>query len=125
MYVLSTFNQTIFFWFQLLLEMKKVNFTLEKRQFYFDKSSLATGYELINWVKGPKKRHFEVIGGYTVAKRTLDIDEKTIEWHTPNKTVRPATTYWSDFTEIKFVSLFKPCNVCNICIFLICIFSDP
>ena len=72
--------------------MKTVNFTLDNRQFYFDKSILATGYELINWVKRPKKRHFEVIGGYNVAKRTLGIEEKIIEWHTPNKTVRLATT---------------------------------
>jgi hypothetical protein len=78
--------------------MKNVNFTLDKRQFYFDKSSLATGYELINWVKRQKNRHFEVIGGYNVTIRTLGIEEKTIEWHTPNKTVRLATTYWSDFT---------------------------
>ncbi|CAL8285741.1 unnamed protein product [Lota lota] len=71
----------------LLLEIKKVNFTLDNKQFYFDKSSLATGYELINWVKRLNRKHFEVIGRYDVTKRTLSIEEKTIEWQTPNKTI--------------------------------------
>lgn len=79
--------------FQLLLEIKKVNFTLENRQFYFDKSSFATGYELINWLKSANGRHFEVIGEYDVRNRTLLIAEETIEWQNPNNTVRLTATY--------------------------------
>ena len=75
MYVLSTFtNLTLFLFvmlFQLLQELKKVNFTLEKRQIYFDKSSFATGYELINWMKRANRRHFEIIGEYDMLRNAF------------------------------------------------------
>ncbi|XP_056446953.1 G-protein coupled receptor family C group 6 member A-like isoform X2 [Gadus chalcogrammus] len=101
----------------LLLEMKNVNFTLDKRQFYFDKSSLATGYELINWVKRQNKRHFEVIGGYNVTIRTLGIEEKTIEWHTPNKTIPESKCSQScppgTFKKISMISCCYNCSECE------------
>ncbi|KAM4625129.1 G-protein coupled receptor family C group 6 member A-like [Polymixia lowei] len=73
---------------KLLQELKKINFTVDKRQFFFDDSgNFANGYDLINWVRRGNERRFEVIGEYDVRKSIVEISTGSIEWGTPNKTI--------------------------------------
>ncbi|XP_071378745.1 G-protein coupled receptor family C group 6 member A-like [Centroberyx affinis] len=73
---------------KLLQELKKINFTLDKRQFFFDEyGNFASGYDLINWVRRRDGRYFEVIGEYNVMKSVVAINATSIEWGTPNKTI--------------------------------------
>ncbi|XP_029937826.1 G-protein coupled receptor family C group 6 member A-like [Myripristis murdjan] len=73
---------------KLLQQLKKINFTLDKRQFFFDDSgSSASGYDLIKWVKREDGRYFEVVGEYNVMTSLLEISAASIEWATPNKTI--------------------------------------
>ncbi|XP_056152317.1 G-protein coupled receptor family C group 6 member A-like [Lampris incognitus] len=48
---------------KLLQELKRVRFTLDNREFFFDDNgNFANGYHLTHWVKRGQKRHIEVIG---------------------------------------------------------------
>ncbi|XP_064160632.1 G-protein coupled receptor family C group 6 member A-like [Anguilla rostrata] len=73
---------------KLLRELKKVNFTVDNRRFYFDKSgNFLNGYHLIHWVKdGSNKRRFKVVGEYNLIKRDVQINRDDIDWGNTNNT---------------------------------------
>ncbi|KAJ3594742.1 hypothetical protein NHX12_004049 [Muraenolepis orangiensis] len=102
---------------QLLQEIKNVNFTLDNRQFYFDKSSFATGYELIIWLSKANGRRFKVIGEYDVTKHTLAIVEESIEWQNPNKTIPESRCSEScppgTFQKISMIFCCFNCSECE------------
>nr|XP_023648589.1 G-protein coupled receptor family C group 6 member A-like [Paramormyrops kingsleyae] len=73
---------------KLLQEIKKINFTIDSRQFYYDQSGDAVnGYDLINWMRDGDGRNFTVVGQYVPNNGNVDVDVNKIDWHTPNNTV--------------------------------------
>lgn len=73
------------FFFQLLNELKKVNFTLDNQAFYFSTSgSFVNGYNLMNWAqKSNGQREFVAVGEYKLEQELITID-KVIQWYNSN-----------------------------------------
>lgn len=72
--------------FQLLNELKQVNFTVDNQTFYFSSAgSFVNGYHLINWPQNKSNGHreFFVIGGYKLEQEQIIID-KYIQWYSSN-----------------------------------------
>ncbi|XP_069055251.1 olfactory receptor CB1 isoform X1 [Lepisosteus oculatus] len=70
---------------ELLRELKRVNFTLDDRRFYFDESGdSVNGYDLIYWARNGTGRRFQVVGKYHLAEREVEVDRSLIQWSTPN-----------------------------------------
>ncbi|XP_036398161.1 G-protein coupled receptor family C group 6 member A-like [Megalops cyprinoides] len=81
-------GETTFPPWKLLQELKKINFTVDNHQFYFNEDGdFVNGYDLINWVKAGNERRFEVVGGYNLVEKEIKIRKTVINWGTPNNTV--------------------------------------
>ncbi|KAL4624272.1 G-protein coupled receptor family C group 6 member A-like [Arapaima gigas] len=73
---------------KLLQEMKKINFSLDSRLFYFDQfGNFENGYDLNNWRRVGDRRQFTVVGGYNPNTGEVQLNRDEIEWGTPNNTV--------------------------------------
>uniref|UniRef100_A0A667Z0H1 G-protein coupled receptor family C group 6 member A n=1 Tax=Myripristis murdjan TaxID=586833 RepID=A0A667Z0H1_9TELE len=91
---------------KLLQQLKKINFTLDKRQFFFDDSgSSASGYDLIKWVKREDGRYFEVVGEYNVMTSLLEIS--AIPVSKCSESCPPGTS--------KKISTISCCHNCSEC----------
>ncbi|XP_064423996.1 taste receptor type 1 member 3-like [Latimeria chalumnae] len=67
---------------QLLEEVKKVQFTLDNVTFHFDKNgNPGSGYDIIVWSMGSSAVHFTKVGQYN---GMLVINKSKILWHTQN-----------------------------------------
>ncbi|KAM3849557.1 G-protein coupled receptor family C group 6 member A-like [Diretmus argenteus] len=102
---------------RLLQELKKSNFTLDKRQAFFDDcGNAANGYDLINWLRRGDGRHFEVVGEYNVIKTVVDVTAANIQWGTPNKTV-PVSKCSETCPPgtAKKISMIYCCHNCSTC----------
>ncbi|XP_010864489.3 G-protein coupled receptor family C group 6 member A isoform X1 [Esox lucius] len=74
---------------KLLQELKKINFTMDNGQFFFDNSSSFTnGYDLVNWARTGDARTFKVVGKFNIMKNAVEISDNDIDWITSDKTVR-------------------------------------
>nr|XP_014351367.1 PREDICTED: taste receptor type 1 member 3-like [Latimeria chalumnae] len=76
----------IYSW-QLLDEVKNVNFSINNSYFYYDKNGNPNiGYDILSWTfeKDGKDSGFQFIGDF---QRKLNINKSLIKWHTKNKTV--------------------------------------
>lgn len=73
---------------KLLQELKKINFTLDGRQFFFDKSgNFVNGYDLINWVRDGNERRLQTIGNYNLLNIIVKERKDDIDWGTSNNTI--------------------------------------
>ncbi|XP_046907828.1 G-protein coupled receptor family C group 6 member A [Hypomesus transpacificus] len=78
---------------KLLQELKRINFTKDGRSFFFDESgNFVNGYDLINWVRDENGRKLEIVGGYNVMKRIVEVEQDNIDWGASNKTPCPPGT---------------------------------
>ncbi|XP_066559144.1 olfactory receptor CB1 [Amia ocellicauda] len=76
---------------QLLQELKKVNFTLDDNQFYFNENGdTVDGYDLIFWSRQGLKRVFKVVGRYRVSQGTVEVNTDMLLWSTPDNKVPPS-----------------------------------
>ncbi|XP_052009950.1 G-protein coupled receptor family C group 6 member A-like [Xyrauchen texanus] len=67
---------------ELLKELKKVNFTMDNQTFYFNASgNFMNGYDLIRWDpdEASGQRHFIVVGNYNLMKKVIEI-KAPIKW---------------------------------------------
>ncbi|XP_030643233.1 G-protein coupled receptor family C group 6 member A-like [Chanos chanos] len=74
---------------KLLKELKRVNFSMDNRRFYFSESgNFMNGYDLVNWVRDDSrgKRIAKVVGVFDLEIEDVRIKE-TITWGNPNNTV--------------------------------------
>ncbi|KPP79562.1 G-protein coupled receptor family C group 6 member A-like [Scleropages formosus] len=72
----------------LLHELKKVNFTLDNNQFYFDEfGNFVTGYDLVMWKIAGSRREIKVVGQYHLKTEDVMVNEGAIIWGTPNNVV--------------------------------------
>uniref|UniRef100_A0A8D0H7A9 Taste 1 receptor member 1 n=1 Tax=Sphenodon punctatus TaxID=8508 RepID=A0A8D0H7A9_SPHPU len=80
-------KKTVYPW-QLLEEIKHVNFTLYDRQVYFDNNGdLLIGYNIIQWNWDSQDWNFSIIGSFTRNPDRLSIDKHRIRWHTEGNKV--------------------------------------
>ncbi|KAM4652125.1 taste receptor type 1 member 1-like [Discoglossus pictus] len=79
-------SKDTFYPWQLLEQVKKVNFTLYNQSIYFDNNGdPATGYDLIMWSWNGSTPTFKVIGSFIQNPRRLEI-ANVLKWHTKNNT---------------------------------------
>ncbi|KAI1895172.1 hypothetical protein AGOR_G00103560 [Albula goreensis] len=102
---------------KLLQELKRVNFTLDQRRFYFDESgNFVNGYDLINWEKDGNKRRFKVVGDYNLIKGGIELNKDGINWANPNNTVPESKCSQScPAGTVKKVSNISCCFNCTQC----------
>ncbi|XP_053489612.1 G-protein coupled receptor family C group 6 member A [Ictalurus furcatus] len=77
--------------YELLNELKQVNFTLDNQTFYFNTSgNFVNGYDLMNWAqnKSSGQREFVVVGAYKLEQEQIYID-KSIPWYNSNSNTKP------------------------------------
>ncbi|KAM9299297.1 taste receptor type 1 member 1-like [Gastrophryne carolinensis] len=79
-------NGTYYPW-QLLEQVKKVNFSLYNKPIYFDSNGdPATGYDIVMWAWDGDAPNFRVIGTYSKTTQRLQLDGG-LQWHTKDNTV--------------------------------------
>ncbi|XP_072281416.1 taste receptor type 1 member 1-like [Pyxicephalus adspersus] len=79
-------NNTIYPW-QLLQQVKKVNFTLYNQTIYFDSNGdPATGYDIVMWSWTGDTTVFNLIGSYSKTSQRLQLNDK-LQWHTKDNSV--------------------------------------
>ncbi|KAJ8340996.1 hypothetical protein SKAU_G00332870 [Synaphobranchus kaupii] len=99
---------------KLLKALRKVNFSLDHRNFSFSESK--HGYDLIHWDKVDDKRHFKVVGEYNLNKTMAEINKDAINWVNPNKTVPESKCSASCLPGyVKKVSNISCCYNCTLC----------
>ncbi|XP_078496519.1 taste receptor type 1 member 3-like [Lissotriton helveticus] len=73
---------------QLLKELKTINFTMRNSTFYYDEfGNMNIGYDILTWTVDKNAMPFRTVGEYT-GNLTLDADQ--IQWHT--KSQKPEST---------------------------------
>nr|XP_060615136.1 taste receptor type 1 member 1-like [Anolis sagrei ordinatus] len=78
---------TVYPW-QLLREVKEVDFNLSNRQVHFDENGdTAAGYDLVQWVWEGREWDYRVIGSFKQPD-SLNLDRERIRWHTQDNQVR-------------------------------------
>ncbi|KAK1171207.1 G-protein coupled receptor family C group 6 member A [Acipenser oxyrinchus oxyrinchus] len=97
---------------QLLKEIKEVNFSQDDGPFYFDKNGdSANGYDFIYWVTANGHSKFEVVGKYKLNEPGVEVDESLITEVIPeskcSESCKPGT--------IKKVSNISCCYSCIDC----------
>ncbi|MBN3281742.1 GPC6A protein, partial [Polyodon spathula] len=97
---------------QLLKEIKEVNFSQDDSLFYFDKNGdSANGYDLIYWTMVNGQIKFKVVGKYKLNKPGMEVDESFIPDVIPesrcSESCKPGT--------IKKVSNISCCYSCINC----------
>ncbi|XP_053366143.1 G-protein coupled receptor family C group 6 member A [Clarias gariepinus] len=103
--------------YELLNELKQVNFTLDNRTFYFNESGdFVNGYDLMNWVqnKSNGNRYLKVVGGYNLEQGQIIID-KNIQWYNSNSNEVPTSICSDACPPGKAKKLLKP-SCCHECI---------
>uniref|UniRef100_A0A803TEG0 G-protein coupled receptors family 3 profile domain-containing protein n=1 Tax=Anolis carolinensis TaxID=28377 RepID=A0A803TEG0_ANOCA len=79
-------KQTVYPW-QLLREVREVDFNLSHRRVRFDENGdTAAGYDLVQWVWEGQEWGYRVIGSFEQPDR-LDLDQEKIRWHTQDNQV--------------------------------------
>lgn len=77
----SLCNIPLFSPLQLLLSLKKVQFSLENTSVSFDANgNPPTGYDIVTWIWRGSKWSLRVVGSFTPDPITLTIDADQIEW---------------------------------------------
>uniref|UniRef100_UPI00398EAC08 taste receptor type 1 member 3-like n=1 Tax=Pristiophorus japonicus TaxID=55135 RepID=UPI00398EAC08 len=109
--------QNISRWYnwQLLEELKRVNFSISNTTIYYDAAgNPQTGYDIITWTQHEGQLKLPVIGSY---KDLLTIDTSRIQWKTDDNTVPPSHCFQScGLGQRKIViSLFACCFQCEDC----------
>ncbi|KAJ6666182.1 hypothetical protein lerEdw1_001087 [Lerista edwardsae] len=85
-------KDTVYPW-QLLKEVRRVNFSLHHRQIYFDASGdPLTGYNIVLWNWTGPLWSYSVIGSFDRNPDRLSIDGERILWHTEDK--QQLYCYW-------------------------------
>ncbi|XP_054857781.1 taste receptor type 1 member 1 [Eublepharis macularius] len=80
-------KDTVYPW-QLLREIKRVNFSLHGRQIYFDsKGDPQIGYNLVSWKWAGQKWSYDVIGSLSRNPDHLTIRKDKVQWHTRDSQV--------------------------------------
>ncbi|XP_023266127.1 G-protein coupled receptor family C group 6 member A-like [Seriola lalandi dorsalis] len=75
---------------ELLQELKKVNFTFDNQNFYFDKNGdFVNGYNLILWEKYGQYRRFRRIGKYHVLGQQVELDVGSFTWLSTGNNTKP------------------------------------
>ncbi|XP_059810246.1 taste receptor type 1 member 1-like [Hypanus sabinus] len=100
---------------QLLKALKKVNFSLDDMQIYFDEcGNPPIGYDIIHWVWTNEAVSFKAIGSYTPNPVHLQLDGSLIKWNSQNGQI-PTSNCSSECEpgQIKTTIGFQPC--CFIC----------
>ncbi|XP_058256086.1 G-protein coupled receptor family C group 6 member A-like [Hemibagrus wyckioides] len=103
--------------FELLKELKQVNFTLDNQTFYFNASgNFVNGYHLLNWAqnKSSGQRDFVVVGGYQLEKEQINI-HKNFQWYNSNLNTIPISICSNACPPGKIRKLLKP-SCCHECI---------
>ncbi|XP_075046956.1 taste receptor type 1 member 1 [Mixophyes fleayi] len=79
-------NDTFYPW-QLLEQVKKVNFTLYNQSIYFDSNGdPATGYDIVMWNWIGDTATFKVIGSYSKIMGQLQLNNG-LKWHTKDNSI--------------------------------------
>ncbi|XP_060115139.1 taste receptor type 1 member 1 [Heteronotia binoei] len=73
---------------QLLKEMKEVNFSVKGRQIYFDSNGdPLTGYDLVQWKWANQTWFYDVIATFSIKPVHLTIYRDKLQWHTGDNQV--------------------------------------
>ncbi|XP_034017564.1 G-protein coupled receptor family C group 6 member A [Thalassophryne amazonica] len=101
---------------QLLQELRKVKFELNKETFSFDKDgNFVNGYDLIMWEENVNHRKFQRIGKYSVLKEDIQIEMKEFNWlSTGNHMSRCSLPCEPGF--VKKISNVSCCYNCTPCV---------
>ncbi|KAK2843685.1 hypothetical protein Q7C36_011900 [Tachysurus vachellii] len=102
--------------YELLNELKQVNFTLDNQRFYFNTSgNFVNGYHLMHWSQNESngKREFVVVGGYQLEQEHVNID-KYFHWYNNNNKI-PISICSDVCPPGKAKKLSKP-SCCHECI---------
>ncbi|XP_059511582.1 taste receptor type 1 member 3-like [Stegostoma tigrinum] len=100
---------------QLLEELKQVNFTISNTTIYYDAAgNLQRGYNIITWIQHAGQLKLTMIGSY---KDQLTVDASQIQWKTVNNKVPPSHCSKSCGLGQKkiAISLYSCCFECEGC----------
>ncbi|XP_030078008.1 taste receptor type 1 member 3 [Microcaecilia unicolor] len=99
---------------QLLKEVKKVNFTHNNASFFFDENGNPNaGYEILTWTTGKKGAPVTVIGEY---KDKLVITKSLIKWHGKGKEPQSTCSKECLTGQVKIIKGFHFCCFdCDTC----------
>nr|XP_056721541.1 taste receptor type 1 member 1 [Euleptes europaea] len=80
-------KETVYPW-QLLREIKEVNFSVKDRQIYFDSNGdPLTGYDIVLWKWAGQNWSYDVIGSFSSNPVHLTIHRDKLQWHTGDNQV--------------------------------------
>ncbi|KAI5618796.1 G-protein coupled receptor family C group 6 member A-like precursor [Silurus asotus] len=103
--------------YQLLNELKRVNFTLNNHMFYYNTSgNFVNGYDLVNWAqnRSTEQREFVVVGEYKLEQEIIEIYQY-FQWYTSNDNMIPISICSEACPPGKAKKLLKT-SCCHECI---------
>uniref|UniRef100_A0A8C0H7L4 Taste receptor type 1 member 2 n=1 Tax=Chelonoidis abingdonii TaxID=106734 RepID=A0A8C0H7L4_CHEAB len=97
---------------QLVPEMKRVNFSLlNKRISFRERGNTPNSFEIIQWNWDQPNNPFQKIASYSTKNQTLLFTIQNISWHTPNNTVPISVCS----QQCEYGQRRKPLNVRSCC----------
>ncbi|MEE6476106.1 hypothetical protein FKM82_010976 [Ascaphus truei] len=102
---------------QLLREVKKINFNDSDENIFFDNHGDANiGYDLLFWHFINGSMHFHVVGKYNLQKSSIDFNSSKIVWNTPHNKVPDSKCSKSCIPgQYKIHSNIMCCYNCGLC----------
>ncbi|GAA6218541.1 G-protein coupled receptor family C group 6 member A-like [Lates japonicus] len=104
---------------ELLKELKEVNFSFGDQNFYFDKNGdFVNGYDLVIWEMYGRHRRFHRIGRYHAVKEQIELDVKNFTWLSTGNITIPQSRCSESCPRgwVKRILNVSCCYNCTLCV---------